>query len=105
MTYAWGDNAQQQADYVDLSNALALKFGAPWALIFYTDYSSNPLINSTGNLAENAYGGVEGQWMPESSTTVKLFAGAYRAGIRCAGGQCRSLPGFEGVKFSYGGTF
>ena len=105
MTYAWGDNAQQQSDYVDLSNALALKIGAPWALIFYTDYSSNPLINSTGNLAENAYGAVEGQWMPDSSTTVKLFAGAYRAGIRCAGGQCRSLPGFEGVKFSYGGTF
>ncbi len=105
MTYAWGDNLQQQSDYVDLSNTLALKVGAPWALLIYTDYSSNPLIDSTGNLGEDTYGGVEGQWMPDSSTTLKLFAGAYRAGIRCAGGQCRSLPGFEGVKFSYGGTF
>ncbi len=113
MRYQWGENAQQQTDYTDFSNALALKVGAPWAFILYTDYSDNPLIRSTGNLegtlfgaaGENLYGAVEVQWMPNSATTLKAFYGAYRAGIRCAGGQCRSLPGFEGAKVSLTTTF
>ncbi len=100
MVFAWGENLQQQHDYVNASNALALKIGSPWALIAYTDFSDDPLVRSTGNLAENVYGALEAQWMPTPATTVKAFAGAYRAGIRCAGGQCRSLPGFEGVKAS-----
>jgi hypothetical protein len=105
MTYAWGDNAQQQTDWIDFSNALALKVGTPWTFIVYNDYNTNDLIDSTGNLTEHAYMAGETQWMPNSATTLKLFVGAYRAGIRCAGGQCRSLPGFEGVKFSYSGAF
>lgn len=112
MRFQWGENAQQQTDYTDFSNALAIKVGSPWAFILYTDYSDNPLIRSTGNLAslfgeagESLYGAVEVQWMPTSSTTLKAFYGAYRAGIRCAGGQCRSLPGFEGAKVSLTTTF
>ncbi len=112
MHYRWGVNPQQQTDYTDFSNALAIKVGAPWAFILYTDYSDNPLISSTGNLqglfgdaGESLYGAVEVQWMPTSSTTLKAFYGAYRAGIRCAGGQCRSLPGFEGAKLSLTTTF
>ncbi|MDP2313894.1 MAG: DUF6029 family protein [Pseudomonadota bacterium] len=113
MRYQWGQNAQQQTDYTDFSNALAIKVGAPWAFILYTDYSDNPLIQSTGNLSgtlfgeagDSLYGAVEAQWMPNSSTTLKAFYGAYRAGIRCAGGQCRTLPGFEGAKVSLTTTF
>ncbi len=105
MRYHWGVNPQQQTDYTDLSTALALKVGQPWAFIAYGDYSDNPLISSTGNLAEPLYGAVEVQWKPRSDTTVKAFYGAYRAGIRCAGGQCRALPGFEGAKLSVTTTF
>jgi hypothetical protein len=107
MRYHWGVNPQQQSDYTDFSNTLAVKIGSPWAVLLYTDFSNNPLINSSGNLepllgpsGENLYGAVELQWLPNSSTTVKAFYGAYRAGIRCAGGQCRSLPGFNGAKLS-----
>ncbi|MES2643242.1 MAG: DUF6029 family protein [Myxococcota bacterium] len=113
MRYQWGVNPQQQTDFTDFSNALAVKVGAPWAFILYTDYSDNPLISSTGNLAgtvfgeagDSLYAAVEAQWMPNSSTTLKAFYGAYRAGIRCAGGQCRNLPGFEGAKVSLTTTF
>ncbi|MFN7142200.1 MAG: DUF6029 family protein [Myxococcota bacterium] len=107
MRYQWGRNEQQQTDYTDFSNALALKVGTPWAFILYTDYSDNPLIRSTGNLqglfgdaGDSLYGALEVQWNASSATTVKAFYGAYRAGIRCAGGQCRNLPGFEGAKVS-----
>ena len=98
LRYHWGTNPVQQADYTDVSTTLALKVGAPYALLVYADFSDNPLVNSTGNVTENVYMAGELQWQPTSATTLKLFYGAYRAGIRCAGGQCRTLPGFEGAR-------
>jgi hypothetical protein len=110
LVYRWGVNAPQQADYVDVSNTLAVKIGSPFAVLVYTDSSDNPLLASTGNLTgfglpDTLYGALELQWKPTSATTLKAFYGAYRAGIRCAGGQCRSLPGFEGGKVSLTTTF
>ncbi len=105
LAYHWGNNPIQQADYLDVSNALALKIGAPWAVILYTDYSDNPLINSTGNVTDEVYAAGELQWMPSTATTLKAFYGAYRAGIRCAGGQCRSLPGFDGARVAVTSNF
>ena len=105
MGYAWGDNYPQQQNFFDSANALAIHVGRPLAVIFYGEYSSNPLVNSTGNLDDDLYGAVELQWKPKSATTIKAFYGAYRAGIHCAGGQCRYLPGFEGAKFSIDTTF
>jgi hypothetical protein len=103
--FGWGENLQQQGDFVNLSNTVAVKFGPRWALMAYNDYSDNDLIRSTGNLGEHLYGALEAQWIPTPGHTLKLFGGAYRAGIRCAGGQCRSLPGFEGVRLGYTGNF
>jgi hypothetical protein len=103
--YQWGVNAQQQTDFVTAFNAVALKVGTPWAFILYNDYSDDPLIRSTGNVTDSIYAAGEVQWMPTTSTTLKAFYGAYRAGIRCAGGQCRMLPGFEGLKFAVTSTF
>ena len=105
MAFQWGNNPIQQTDFLDVSNALAVKVGSPWAFILYTDFSDNPLIDSTGNISEDVYGALEAQWKPGSATTLKLFYGAYRAGIRCAGGQCRQLPGFNGAKFSLSTSF
>jgi hypothetical protein len=105
VAYHWGDNPSQQQDYTDVSNALALKLGSSWAGIFYTDYSDNPLVTSVGNVTDDVYMAGELQWMPNSSTTIKAFYGAYRAGIRCAGGQCRQLPGFEGGRVSLTANF
>lgn len=101
LRYLWGVNPFPQADYVDVSTSLALKVGAPWTVILYSDWSDNPLVKSEGNLGrEELYGAAELQWQPGPATTIKAFYGAYRAGIRCAGGQCRQLPGFEGAKVS-----
>lgn len=105
LNYQWGVNPQQQEDYLDLSNALALKVGPDWVFVAYTDYSDNPLLDSTGNLSEYLYGAGEVQWKPNPATTLKAFFGAYRAGIRCAGGQCRLLPGFSGAKLALTTTF
>lgn len=106
LRYHWGVNpAQQQEDFTEFANALALKIGPPWALILYTDYSDNEIISSVGNVSENVYAAGEVQWKPTTATTLKVFYGAYRAGIRCAGGQCRSLPGFDGGRISFTTAF
>lgn len=105
LRYHWGENPVQQTDYTDISNTLAVKVGASWIVLLYTDFSDNELVNSTGNLSENVYGAAEVQWQPTSAITMKVFYGAYRSGIRCAGGQCRTLPGFSGARASLTANF
>ncbi len=105
MHFVWGENPAQQTDFTDVVNALALHATDKWTVILWQDFSNNPLIDSTGNIAENVYGAAELQFKPSSALTTSLFYGAYKAGIRCAGGQCRSLPGFEGLRFGLNGNF
>lgn len=107
--YQWGVNPFQQADYSEVETSWSVSYGSDVTLTWFTDYSSNPLIGTLGNLpiGGNAplYGAVELQVKPSSALTLKAFYGAYKAGIRCSGGQCRLLPGFEGARFTMQGTF
>jgi hypothetical protein len=101
----WGDNAFEQADFLEMNNALGWHQGERWIFLLYQDFTDNPLIQSRGNLDKHLYGALEAIWRPKPSTTVRFFYGAYKAGIRCSGGQCRSLPGFEGGRVSWSTTF
>jgi hypothetical protein len=103
--FKWGENATQQHDFTELSASWGLQIHPAWSLTLYQDFTDNPLISSQGNLSDTLYGAAELQWKAASSTTVKAFYGAYKAGIRCAGGQCRNLPGFEGARMSVSSTF
>jgi hypothetical protein len=103
--FSWGVNEQQQADFTEMANAVAWHHGEGWIFVFYQDWTDNPLIQSEGNLDDNLYGAFEVQHQPSSNVTLKAFYGAYKAGIRCSGGQCRSLPGFEGARVSVNGVF
>ncbi len=103
--YLWGVNEFQQTDYVEIESGWTIQRGSQVALTWYTDFTTNPLIDSSGNLNDALYGALELQVKPTSALTLKLFGGAYKAGIRCSGGQCRTLPGFEGARFSMVGTF
>ncbi|TNE92893.1 MAG: hypothetical protein EP330_00500 [Deltaproteobacteria bacterium] len=105
--YQWGDNgALQQNDYVEMETATTFLLHEPEiAFIWYTDVTTNPLIDSKGNLADLLYGAFEIQYKPADAWTLKAFYGAYKAGIRCSGGQCRQLPGFEGGRVSVVGNF
>lgn len=103
--YQWGVNPFQQEDYTEIETGWTVLHGSEVGLTWYMDYTTNPLVNSVGNLNEQLYGALELQVKPTSSLTLKLFGGAYKAGIRCSGGQCRTLPGFEGGRFSLVGSF
>jgi hypothetical protein len=109
--YQWGKNPIQQQDYSEIESAITIQRGSDVSFIFYTDYSDNPLVNSIGNLDgflffdERNYAAFEVQVKPADAWTIKAFYGAYKAGIRCSGGQCRQLPGFEGARVSVVGNF
>lgn len=102
--YVWGVNPLQQNDYTETETAWTVSKG-PIAFTWFTDFSSNPLIDSTGNISETVYMAGELQVKPRDAITVKAFYGAYKSGIRCSGGQCRLLPGFEGARASVVATF
>jgi hypothetical protein len=102
--FQWGDNAQQQDDFFQTASSLGLGWHQ-FTFVVYQDFSNNPLVDSTGNLGENLYGALEVQYQLDSATKIKAFYGAYRAGIRCAGGQCRQLPGFEGGRVALTTSF
>ncbi len=102
--YGWGINPLQQNDYFEAETSWTLSKDR-FAFTWYTDYSTNPLIDSTGNLTEALYAAAELQFKPRPAITMKAFYGAYKSGIRCSGGQCRLLPGFEGARASVVATF
>ena len=84
-----------------MQNAFVWRHGEHWDFTVYQDWSNNLQISSRGNINENLYAAGEVAWKPNNQRTLRFLAGAYKAGIRCSGGQCRSLPGFEGIEFAY----
>ena len=103
--FTWGNNTIQQTNYVEIETAYTLQKGSIFAFTWYLDVTTNPIISSVGNLADAWYGAGEVQVKPLPALTLKAFFGAYKAGIRCSGGQCRVLPGFEGFRVSATGQF
>jgi hypothetical protein len=92
-------------DYFQGESAWTISKGSAVALTWFTDYSDFDRIDSVGNLSDKVYGAAELQVKPSTAVTLKAFYGAYKAGIRCSGGQCRQLPGFDGARFTATATF
>ena len=99
--FQWGENPSSHEDFFEMQNAFVWRHGEHWDFTVYQDWSNNLQISSRGNINENLYAAGEVAWKPTNQRTLRFLAGAYKAGIRCSGGQCRSLPGFEGVEFAY----
>lgn len=101
----WGVNPSQQADFVQVQNTLAWHRGEQLVFLAFADWTDNPLVSSEGNVTQKLYAAGEVRWNAGPNGSIRAFYGAYKAGIRCAGGQCRNLPGFEGARISYNTTF
>lgn len=112
-TWHWGVNELQQQDFVEATTGITVQKGSDLAVTLYNDLSTDPLVlrASEGNWPVEVdeerpfFGAVEVQVKPTTALTVKAFYGAYKSGIRCAGGQCRQLPGFEGARIGVQGAF
>ncbi len=107
--FMWGENpnaALQQDDYTEAETSVTCTWATIVSLSAFVDVSTDRLVISDGgNLSEELFGSVELQVKPADAWTIKAFFGAQKAGIRCAGGQCRYLPGFDGARASVVGTF
>lgn len=101
----WGENPSLHNDFMTLQNAVVWRHGEFWDFTWYQDYTTNTQLDSTGNITENLYMAGEVSWKPKANQSLKLLAGAYKAGIRCSGGQCRTLPGFNGAELAYSTNF
>jgi hypothetical protein len=76
---------------MDVTNERASLFG-PLAVpgnLYNNDDSDDPL---------GVFGAAEIAIKPTSFMAIKVFAGANKQGLRCTGGVCRWLPGFNGVR-------
>lgn len=103
----WGENENQQHDFYTSTMALAAHHPSGFSFLVYNDFTDDPLAQAQakGNVADNIYLAGELQYRPNDRTTVRAFYGAYKAGIRCAGGQCRQLPGFDGARVAVTTSF
>ena len=101
----WGENPSEHNDFITVQNAFVWRRGEFWDLTWYQDYTTNTQLDSIGNITDEIYMAGEVTWKPSTDQTFRLLAGAYKAGIRCSGGQCRTLPGFNGVELAYSTNF
>ena len=97
--FIWGDDTHY--DFLEMQNALVWRRGEHWDFIIYQDWSNNTQLTSIGNFTRELYGAFETKYKPNSKEEFRVLMGAYKAGIRCSGGQCRILPGFKGLEFAY----
>ncbi|MEC7984439.1 MAG: hypothetical protein VX278_04710 [Myxococcota bacterium] len=102
-SFWWGDT--EHYDFLEMQNALVFRRGEHWDFTLYQDWSNNTQLTSKGNFTDELYGALEVQYKPTDSKAFRLLMGAYKAGIRCSGGQCRILPGFDGVELAYRQNF
>jgi hypothetical protein len=115
--FRWGNNLFQQTDYVEVESGWTLSYKGLVSGTVFVDRSTNPLVveppedrdelipTSRPNFGDYGFLSGEFQVKPARAWTLKAFYGAQKAGIRCAGGQCRQLPSFNGARFSVVGTF
>ena len=103
--FMWGDNPVPHNDFVTVQNAVVWRHGENLDFIVYQDYTTNTQLQSVGNITDEIYLSGEVKYRPTPETSLRVLAGAYKAGIRCSGGQCRTLPGFSGVEVAYSSAF
>jgi hypothetical protein len=101
-----GTNAFESVEYVEAETGYSLVWRSLAATLF-VDTSTNPIVTLArpGNVTDTLFTSAELQVKPAQSWTIKALYGAQKAGIRCSGGQCRQLPGFEGARLSVVGSF
>lgn len=72
-------------------NLVGLDWGAAWAFAFGTEYNTDVKPPTT-------YFNGGARFRPTPDSSIGLFVGQRRGALRCVGGVCRVVPGFEGVR-------
>ena len=72
-------------------HVVGVDWGSAWSFAAGFEYDTNPLppdwfVNGTV------------RFRPTPGTSIALFVGQRRGSLRCVGGVCRNVPGFEGAR-------
>lgn len=91
--------------FLETDLSASVDFRRAWVATLLWQYTDDPIVLNSpllgggpGNLSQHQFGAVQVEWLASARASLQLFAGARRAGLQCAGGQCRFLPAFEGVE-------
>jgi hypothetical protein len=68
-----------------------LDFGTAWSFAAGVEYNTDPL-------PPDWFLNGQVRFRPTPESSIALFAGQRRGSLRCVGGVCRMVPGFEGVR-------
>jgi hypothetical protein len=72
-------------------NVAGLDWGSQWAFSFGTEYNTDLKPPTT-------YFNGGARYRPTPDSSIGIFVGQRRGALRCVGGVCRVVPGFEGVR-------
>jgi len=72
-------------------NTAGLDWGSAWAFAFGTEYNTDVKPPTT-------YFNGGARYRPTPDSSIGVFVGQRRGALRCVGGVCRVVPGFEGVR-------
>lgn len=90
----WERYKPANGEWLEGQAYLALK-NAP-GLVMAVGYEFTTALMESSNQHDFVNGTV--QWNITPSTSLKLFAGGQRAGLKCVSGLCRIYPAFNGVR-------
>ncbi len=81
----------QATPWYEGENVIGLDWRSVWAFAFGTEYNTDvkpPTMYYNGSV----------RYRPTPDSSVGVFVGQRRGALRCVGGVCRVVPGFEGVR-------
>ena len=81
----------QLTPWYEGENTVGLDYGTSWAFAFGSEYNTDVKPPTT-------YFNGGARYRPTPDSSIGLFVGQRRGALRCVGGVCRVVPGFEGVR-------
>lgn len=83
-------------DYYEIRSYFSFHYSPRWILTFLYDKTTDPQVLFF-KTKKNWYAAqIEIKFTPSSS--LKIFYGANKGGVKCAGGVCKFFPPFEGLR-------
>jgi len=90
------DFGGQFYDYGERRSYFSVGYSPHWIATVLYDWTTDPKILSYKN-KRNWWGG-QVEWKFGRSSALRVFYGANKGGVKCAGGICRFFPPFEGLR-------
>jgi peroxiredoxin len=83
-------------DYGERRSFLSLHYSPHWVFTALADWTDDPEILFFKN--RKNWPGVQAEFRFGQGAAVRVFYGANKGGVKCAGGVCKFFPPFEGLR-------